>query len=82
MRTNLPIVSLIGTSGGKVLGSLSNLEMNDCSSSGIIANFGLGDGVFGGGGGNGPDIGAMTFMSGGDVSSSLLRNLLLSIFLE
>ena len=44
MRTKLPIVSLIGTYGGKVLGSLSKLEINDCSSSGVIDIFGRGTG--------------------------------------
>ena len=50
MRPNLPIVFLIGTSGGKVMGSLSKLEIIDCSYSGIIANYGLGTGFVGGGG--------------------------------
>ena len=48
----MPIVSLIGTSVEKVMGSLSKLEMNDCSYSGFIANFGLGTGFVGDGGGN------------------------------
>ena len=52
MRTNLPTVSLIGDFGGNVLESLGHLEINDCSFSGVIANFGLGNGVFGEGGGN------------------------------
>ena len=51
MRPNLPIVSLAGTYGGKLMGSLSNLEMNAFSYSGVIASSGLGDGVVGGGGG-------------------------------
>ena len=82
MRPNLPIVSLTGTSGGKLLGTLSNLEMNVCYSYGVIASFGLKTVVFGGGGGKGTDIGVMALMGGGDVSSSLLRNQMLSIFME
>ena len=52
MRPKLPIISFTGTSVGKVLGLLSKLKMNDCSSSGVMANFVLGTGVVGGGGGN------------------------------
>ena len=52
IRPNLPIFHLIGTSVGKVLGLLSKLKMNDCSSSGVMANFFLGTGVVGEGGGN------------------------------
>ena len=77
MGPNLPIVYLTGTSRGNLLGLSSNLEMNACSSSGVISNFGLETGVFGGGGGNGTNIGVMTLMGGGDVSFSMLRNLLL-----
>ena len=73
MRPNLPIVSLPGVSGGKVLGSLINLEMNSCSSSGVIANFGLQTGVVGGDEGKENDIGVMAIMGGGYVSSSFLR---------
>ena len=36
--------------------------MNNFSSSGVIANFGLGTGVVGGGGGNGTDIGVGNLM--------------------
>ena len=53
MRPNLPIFPLIRTSGGKVMGPLRNLEMNNCSSYGVIASFGLRIGVVGGGGGKG-----------------------------
>ena len=52
MRPNLPIISLIATYRVKVLGSLIKLEMKDCSSYLVIANFGLGTGFFDGGGGN------------------------------
>ena len=55
--------------------------MNACSSSGVIANFGLGTVVVGGAGGNGTNIGVMTLMVGGDVSYLLLRNLLISMFM-
>ena len=48
MRTNLPIVSFVGTSGEKVLGLLSDLKMNNYPSSGFISNFGVVAGVFGG----------------------------------
>ena len=79
---NLIIVSSIDTSGRKVLGLLSNLKMNNYYSSGVIANFGLGTGVVGGFGGNGTRTGVRTFLGGVDVSSSFLRNLLISMFLE
>ena len=82
IRTNLPIVSLTGTYGGKVLGSLSNLKMNACSSSGVISSFGLETRVVGGGGGKGTDIGVIILMGGGDVSSSFLSKSVLSMFLE
>ena len=55
--------------------------MNTCSSSGVISNFGLGTVVVGGGGGNGTNIGVMTLMVGGYVSSLFLSNLLLSMFM-
>ena len=56
--------------------------MNAYSSSGVISNFGIWTGVFGGGGGKGTEIGVIILMGGGDVSSSLMRNSVLSIFLE
>ena len=49
MRPKLPIIYLIGSSGGKVLRSLCKLEMNYFSSSRVIASFGLGTGFVGGG---------------------------------
>ena len=67
MRPNLHFFSLIGTSGGKVLGWFSNLEMIYCSSSGVIDNFGLGTGFFGGYGGNRTDIGVRKLMGGRDL---------------
>ena len=66
---NLPIVSLTGTSGGKVLGSLSDLEMNAYSSPGVIDSFDIGTRVVGGGGGKGTKIGVITLMGGEYVSS-------------
>ena len=69
-----------GTSGGNILGSLSNLKINACSSSGVVASFGLGTGVVGGGGGQGNEIGVMTLMGGGHVSTSFLSNLMLQFF--
>ena len=56
MRPNLPIVSLVGTSVGKILGLLINLDMNYCSSYGAIDNFGLGNRIVGGSGGNGCNV--------------------------
>ena len=82
MSPNLPIVSLTGTYGGKVPGSLSHLEMSFCSSSGFIASFGLGSGVVGGSGGKRTKIGVRTLMGGGDVSSSFLKNSVMSMFME
>ena len=81
MSPNLPIVSLTGTYGGKVPGSLSHLEMSFCSSSGFIASFGIGTGVVGGDGGKGTEISVMTLMGGGYVSSSFMRNSVLSMSL-
>ena len=82
MRPNLPIVSFIGYSGGKVLGSLSKLYIKDCYSSGVITNFVLGTGVFGGGVGKQTDISVETLMGGRAISLSSLRNLSLEMFLE
>ena len=82
MRTNLPIFSLTDTSGGKVLGLLSNLEMNACSSSGFIASFGIGTGVVGGDGGKGTEIAVMALMGGEYVSSSFMRNSMIPMFME
>ena len=45
MMHNLPIVFLTGNSEEKVLGLLINLEMNACSSSGVISSCGLGTGA-------------------------------------
>ena len=56
--------------------------MNACSSSGFISSFCLGTGVVGGSGGKGTEIGARTLIGGEDVSASLPRNLMLSMFLE
>ena len=78
---NLPIVHLIGTSGGKVLGLLSNLEINYCSFSRVIANFFLGPVVVSESGVNGTNIGARKLIGVGDVPSSLSRNLFLSMLL-
>ena len=68
------------------MGSLSNLKINDCSSSGVIASFGIGTGVVGGSGGKGTDIitniGVITLMGGKYMSSPFLRNLMLLLFLE
>ena len=82
MRPNLPIVSLVGTSGGKVLGSLSRLEMNYCSSSGFIASFGLGTGIVDGARGNQTDMCVGTLMAVKSISLSSLGIYLMSMFLE
>ena len=56
--------------------------MNACSSSEFIACFGLGIGVVGGGGGKGAEIVIITLMGGGDISSSLMRKSMLSMFMK
>ena len=56
--------------------------MNSCSSSIVVSSFGLRNGVFGGSGGQGTEIGVTILMGGVDVSFSFLRNLILSMFLE
>ena len=56
--------------------------MNTYSSSSFIGNFGLGTGVVGGGGVNRTDIGVVKLIDRGYLSYLLLRNLLLSMFME
>ena len=56
--------------------------MNTCSSYGVIVSFGLEGRIFGGGGGKGTEIVVIILTGGGDVSSPLLRNSVLSMFLE